>query len=140
MLLTLVSAAALAAGGAPADSGSNAVVGRWKTETNGGVVEIARCGQSICGRLLESERLRASPDLKDENNKDASLRGRKLVGLMLLKGFAWDGRAWKGGTVYNAEDGGTYKGTVTPVDANILKLKGCIVWPLCKTQTWRRMR
>lgn len=138
MLLTLAGAAALAAGGASADTGANAVIGRWKTESRGGVVEIARCGASICGRLVDSEGLRANPDLTDRNNKDAAQRGRRLMGVTLLKGFTWGGGAWKGGTIYNAEDGGTYKATITPVDANQLKLKGCIVWPLCKTQTWRR--
>ncbi len=145
MLLTLAGAVALAAGGAPADTagkatGANAVIGRWRTESRGGVVEIARCGSSICGRLVDSEGLRANPDLTDRNNKDSAQRDRKLMGVTLLKGFTWSGGAWKGGTIYNAEDGGTYKATITPVDANQLKLKGCVVWPLCKTQTWRRLR
>lgn len=144
MLLTLAGAAALAAGAASAGTsdvrGANAVIGRWRTESRGGVVEIARCGSSICGRLIDSEGLRANPDLTDRNNKDATQRSRKLMGVTLLKGFTWGGGAWKGGSIYNAEDGGTYKATITPVDADQLKLKGCIVWPLCKTQTWRRLR
>jgi hypothetical protein len=47
---------------------------------------------------------------------------------------------WEGGSIYNPEDGGTYKATITIADADTLKLKGCIVWPLCKTQTWKRLR
>lgn len=138
MLMTVM---VLAAATAPAgDSSANAVIGRWKTQSRGGIVEIARCGPSLCGKLVDSEGLRANPDMADTKNKDAALRGRKLLGMTLLRGFDWDGKAWTGGTVYNAEDGGTYKGTVTPVDANRLKLKGCIVWPLCKTQTWTRVR
>ncbi len=41
---------------------------------------------------------------------------------------------------YNGDDGGTYKATITPIDADHLKVRGCIVWPLCKTQTWMRVR
>ena len=47
MLLTLT-AMALAAAGVNADS----VVGRWQTQTRGGVVEIQKCGNSVCGRIL----------------------------------------------------------------------------------------
>ncbi|MFT3967240.1 MAG: DUF2147 domain-containing protein [Sphingobium sp.] len=133
MLLFLIGAAA-AAGADP-----NAVIGRWRTEARHGVVEIARCGPSICGKLIDSDGLKANPDLLDAKNKDAALRGRKLMGLQMLQGFSWKDGAWQGGTIYNGEDGGTYKATVTPVSANQLKLKGCIVWPLCKTQTWTRL-
>jgi uncharacterized protein (DUF2147 family) len=45
-----------------------------------------------------------------------------------------------GGTIYNADDGGTYQATVTPEGRDVLKVKGCIVWPLCKSQTWKRLR
>jgi len=132
-LLTLLAAGAAA----PAP---DMLVGRWQTEARHGVVEITRCGPSICGTLIESDGLRAEPHLRDVKNKDARLRDRELRGLRILQGFTWKSDAWSGGTIYNAEDGGTYSATVTPVDANRLKLKGCIVWPLCKTQTWTRIR
>ncbi|WCT75315.1 DUF2147 domain-containing protein [Sphingomonas naphthae] len=128
------------AGAAGVAAPENVVLGRWQTESRHGVVEIERCGPSICGKLTGSDGLTANPNLTDQKNKDEKLRGRKLMGVTLLQGFKWDDGAWGGGTIYNAEDGGTYKATVTPVDANHLKLKGCIVWPLCKTQTWTRLR
>lgn len=120
--------------------GANDVIGRWKTESRGGVVEIARCGESICGKLVSSEGLKANPRLTDQNNKDEKLRSRPLQDLTILKGFRWKSDSWSDGTIYNAEDGGTYKATVTLADKDHLKLKGCIVWPLCKTQAWVRMR
>lgn len=114
-------------------------LGKWQTPTRHGVVEIARCGESLCGKLIESDGLRAEPDLRDLKNKDASKRTRKVKGLQMLGGFQREGDKWSGGWIYNPEDGGTYKATITPSDKNTLKLKGCIVWPLCKTQTWTRM-
>jgi uncharacterized protein (DUF2147 family) len=128
--------AILAAASMPAD----AAVGRWQTENRHGVVEIARCGSSICGTLLSSDGLRANPQLRDEKNKDAQLRSRPLKDLRILQGFQWKSGSWSGGTIYNAEDGGTYGATVTVIDSDHLRLKGCIVWPLCKTQTWIRLR
>ena len=37
-------------------------------------------------------------------------------------------------------DGGTYRGTITMPNDNSLRLRGCIVAPLCKTQTWTRIQ
>jgi uncharacterized protein (DUF2147 family) len=118
----------------------DSAVGRWRTETRNGVVEVERCGGSICGKLLSSDGLRTNPDMRDINNKDASLRSRKLLNLQVLGGFTRGDGEWTGGTIYNGEDGGTYKATVTPIDADHLKVKGCIIWPLCKSQTWTRIR
>ena len=136
--MILLMAAAVAATGRAGSA--DTAIGQWKTETKDGVVEIARCGGSICGKLLTSDGIKANPNLPDVKNKDASLRTRKLVGMQILSGFTATDGAWTNGTIYNADDGGTYKATVTPADADHLKVKGCIIWPLCKTQTWTRLR
>ena len=120
--------------------GPDTAVGMWKTETRNGIVEIQRCGASICGRLVTSEILKTNPDLTDGRNAKPELRNRRLKGLMILSGFRADGAAWTGGSIYNADDGKTYGAKVTPVDANRLKVRGCIFVPLCKTQTWTRVR
>ena len=134
MFLSLVALAL--AGQAPS---LDSVVGHWRTETRGGVVDIERCGASICGRLITSEHLRTDPTIKDVKNHDASLRGRPLKNLLILNGFKADGDAWTGGTIYNADDGRTYNAKVTPVGPNRLTVRGCVFVPLCKTQTWTRV-
>ncbi|SEN40126.1 Uncharacterized conserved protein, DUF2147 family [Sphingomonas gellani] len=133
-------ALALLAGAAPTPGTADSAIGRWKTETRSGVVEIQRCGNSICGRLVSSEKLRTEPNLKDLNNRDASQRGRPLRGLMMLSGFQRDGDAWSGGQIYNPDDGKTYGAKLTPIGADTLKVRGCVFVPLCKTQTWTRLR
>jgi uncharacterized protein (DUF2147 family) len=131
--ITCVSVPALAAD-------ANSVLGTWRTPSKNGVVEIARCGGSICGKLISSDHIKTNSELKDVNNKDTTKRDRKLKGLQIVGGFKLDGGAWTGGSIYNPEDGGTYKATITPAGPDSLKLKGCIVWPLCKTQTWNRIK
>jgi uncharacterized protein (DUF2147 family) len=123
-----------------AQPGADDVVGRWKTETHNAIVEINRCGPSICGRILTSDALRANPDFKDAKNSDAALRNRPLRGLQILGGFQPDGAGWSGGKIYNAEDGRTYNADVTLTGPNQLKLRGCVFKPLCKTQSWTRVR
>lgn len=134
-MLSILMAAAMAAAPPPSDN----VLGLWKTETRNGVVEISRCGASVCGRLVTSDGLKANPNLKDVNNSDASLRGRPLKGLLILGGFKSEGSVWNGGKIYNADDGKTYTARLTPA-GNQLKVRGCIFVPLCKTQTWTRIR
>ena len=136
MLLTLIG---LSLAAAPPQS-ADAAIGRWKTETRGGIVEIQRCGTSICGRLLTSDKIRTDPNLKDVNNSNAALRGRPLRGLQILSGFSVSGNYWTGGKIYNAEDGKTYSADVTPSGADQLKVRGCVFKPFCKTQTWTRIR
>ncbi|NGM52450.1 DUF2147 domain-containing protein [Caulobacter sp. 602-2] len=134
-ILAAVASAAFVAPAMAAD-----ITGLWQTETNGGQVEISRCGNSLCGKLLTSDNIKKNPTLKDEKNKDPSLRTRPLKGLQLLWGFSGGPDKWTGGKVYKADDGATYSGTITMTDANTLKLKGCVVAPLCKTQTWTRVK
>ncbi|AQR74267.1 DUF2147 domain-containing protein [Sphingomonas sp. LM7] len=136
MLLTLIGLSAAMA----APQNADAVVGRWRTETRGGIVEIQRCGASICGRVLTSDLLRTNPNLKDAKNANAALRNRPLRGLQILGGFSVSGNGWTGGKIYNAEDGKTYSADVTPSGADQLKLRGCVFKPFCKTQTWTRIR
>jgi uncharacterized protein (DUF2147 family) len=119
---------------------ADAAVGQWKTETRGGIIEIQRCGPSICGRILSSDGLRANPNLKDARNSNAALRDRSLRGLQILSGFKQQGDGWYGGKIYNAEDGKTYNAEVTLAGPNQLKLRGCVFKPFCKTQTWTRVR
>jgi uncharacterized protein (DUF2147 family) len=116
------------------------ITGLWQTETNGGQVQISRCGNSLCGKLVSSDHIRTNPGLKDVKNKDAAMRGRTLKNMQMLYDFTGGPTKWTDGKVYNADDGGTYSGTITMTSPDSLKLKGCIVRPLCKTQTWTRVK
>ena len=131
----LTAAAALAA---PAFAGDP--VGLWQTSTNGGQVRIVRCGQALCGTLVTSDTIRASPNTLDEHNSDRAQRGRPLRNLPMLRGFVGGPTEWTGGSVYNPADGRTYRGTITMQGDNTLRLRGCVVAPLCKTQTWTRIQ
>jgi uncharacterized protein (DUF2147 family) len=138
-MLAMMAAAAAVAASAAAGAATDSVAGRWITETRHGIVEITPCGASICGRLIDSDTIRGDPRSRDVNNKDAVQRQRPLKGLMMLQGFHPDGSRWDGGSVYNPDDGGTYHGTITVIDTRTLKVRGCIVWPLCKSQAWKRV-
>jgi len=134
----LIAAAALGALATPAFAAD--VAGLWQTPTNGGQVEIAHCGNSLCGKLVTSDHIRANPAQKDAKNKDKAQQGRPLKNLQMLYDFTGGPTKWTGGKVYNPDDGGTYSGTIELISDNELKLKGCIVAPFCKTQKWTRLK
>ena len=141
-LLALTAALLLAAGAVPpaASAGAASPVGLWLTGDNHGLVEVFACGAKICARILSSDQIKADPNLKDTQNKDPALRNRTLKGLVIMTGFAGGPPRWTGGTLYRPSNGGLYKGSIEMPDANTLKLKGCIVAPICASQTWTRAR
>ena len=140
MKTKIFAAAVLAASALAAPALAGDPTGLWQTPTNGGQVRIERCGNALCGTLVTSAHIRADPNIRDARNKDASQRDRTLRGLRMLSGFTGGPTEWRNGSVYNPEDGGTYRGTITMTNDNTLRLRGCIVAPLCKTQTWTRVQ
>ena len=113
------------------------VQGRWITEEKDAVITIAPCGAKLCGRITKF--LVAPPqglDQRDVNNKDASKRSRKLLGMPVLTGFVEDGDEWRG-TIYDPKSGKTYRSILQRKGSNQLTVKGCL-GPFCQTQTWRK--
>jgi uncharacterized protein (DUF2147 family) len=113
--------------------------GLWRTPVHHGVVEIYDCGDKLCARIVTSDILQRDPDEKDVKNRDLALRDRPLKGLTVMWDFKGGPTDWKGGTAYNPQDGGTYHGSLKLVDAEKLSMTGCIVFPLCQSQTWTRI-
>lgn len=115
-------------------------VGVWNTPEHHGQIQIYSCGDALCGKIIGSDRFAAEPNITDAKNKDVSLRSRPLKGLVMLTGFTGGPTEWKGGSVYNPEDGGTYHGTIKLENDDTLKLTGCVMVPFCRTETWRRAK
>lgn len=134
--LTLAVAAACTV---PAAASAADITGVWATGTEGGRVEIYRCGKALCGKIVDARRLRANPDLRDVRNSNPKLRQRKLEGLVVLNGFAGGPREWKGGPVYDPETGdGAAKGELRLLGNGNLEVKGCVIL-FCRSKIWSRV-
>lgn len=137
----LVLAAALAAAPAATAQVAGDVVGRWATPGLGAVVELSHCADvsTLCGTirwLWDAVDEKGRPRL-DAQNTDASLRGRPLVGLVILSGLkARRGGGWEG-QIYNPEDGQTYRAIVGRRGGDTLVVEGCVLF-VCREQVWRR--
>lgn len=124
----------------PATALAADITGVWATGSEGGRVEIYRCGAALCGKVVDAARLRSNPDLRDVRNADAKLRGRRIKGLVVLSGFTGGPAEWKGGPLYDPETGdGASRGYLKLLANGKLELKGCIA-VFCRTKVWTKAR
>ena len=80
-----------------------------------------------------------SQTMTDTNNPRPELRGRPLIGLVILKGFEKDGKNWKNGDIYDPKSGKTYSSTIKWAGENQLNIRGYIgVSLMGKTTTFTR--
>jgi len=122
----------------PALAAPQPVTGRWLTVQGKAIVEIAPCGAQLCGRIARVLKPRPGGPAVDSNNPDQRLRTRPIEGIQILTGFTADGDRWKG-RIYDPESGRTYRSELTRTGGT-LKVKGCLVGPLCRTQEWTQAR
>ena len=137
-----VLAAAFVAGVAsPVMAQDEALLGRWRTPAQNGVVAIERCGAALCAKVVDAAALRANPDQRDVRNRDPALRTRPVKGLTVLRAASGGPRVWTAGPLYDPDSGqGAATGTLTLVEPDRLAVRGCIARMLCRTQTWTRAR
>ncbi len=116
------------------------LLGLWRTQEEQGVVEIFRCDDALCGRVVDAASLRADPDQRDIHNSDKALRQRRVKGLVILENFTGGPHKWSGGPLYDPKTGdGARRGYLTLENADRLKVKGCLAVFLCRTQIWTRI-
>lgn len=134
MIISFLSIAALSFA-APAVARPYDVYGLWLSAAKDGHIEIRDCGDGTpCGNLVWVDPAKADTHL-DVRNRDPSLRSRKLIGTPIIRGFEPAPIGWKGGEIYNPEDGKTFAASLEKLPNGSLKVKGCL-GPLCRTNIW----
>lgn len=120
---------------------ANAVLGEWLTAEGTSKILIYKCGEEYCGKIswLKEPEKDGKPRV-DEKNPEERLRSQPLLGLVILRGFAFDGEdTWKGGKIYDPKSGNDYSAKMTLADPKTLNLRGYILVPLLgRTETWTR--
>jgi uncharacterized protein (DUF2147 family) len=92
---------------------SEPIEGNWKT-ASGATAQIAPCGGAFCVTLKSGQ------------------HNGKQIGKMAGSGDSYKGE------ITDPENDKTYSGSGT-VSGNSLKMKGCVLAVLCKSQTWTRL-
>jgi uncharacterized protein (DUF2147 family) len=139
ILAAAIAVVAFAAAASPSAAASD-IFGLWATEHNNGRVAIVRCGNAICGKVVDGKVLRVNPDQRDVFNPDKRKRSRPIKGLMVLEGYRGGPVEWNGGHVYDPQTGlGSTDSRLHLTSPDTLLVEGC-QWVLCRSQTWRRVR
>jgi uncharacterized protein (DUF2147 family) len=130
---TLVFGLALAAARAAEPTGT------WLTAKGDARIHIARCGKALCGTVVwlkePIDPATGKPSV-DDQNPDPRLRNRRIVGLRIFA-MTPDGDGWAG-SIYNSDDGQTYRGKLSLQGPGTLEVKGC-VGAICSGETWRKV-
>ncbi len=134
LLLPLLMTVPLALAGAPLLA-SQPITGRWLTDSKDGIIQIGRCGETLCGRLHRSL-VPIEPPGTDIKNPDPALRERRILGLAVLSGLRLEDGKWQG-QAYDPKTGRSYRATVERVSDGALKVTGCLAI-FCRTVTWTR--
>lgn len=124
----------------------DAVVGIWVTEGQQSHVEIYKENDRYFGKIVhlsepryEADDPMAGQEKVDRENPEESLRDRPILGLLLMEGFRFNGSKWVDGTIYDPENGKTYKCKLTLRDPATLEVRGYIGFSLLgRTTVWHR--
>ena len=117
------------------------IVGQWYTAEGTSVVEIYKCNELYCGKVvwLKNPKTEDGKEKTDMKNPDESKRERRIMGLEILSGFRYQGEnAWEKGKIYDPKNGKTYSCKMK-LEGSELKVRGYVgVSLLGRTTVWTR--
>lgn len=124
LLLATLSVAATAPPGGP-------LQGAWRNPKGTVEVRIDACATGLCGRVVAASPS-AIADARDSGYP-------ALVGMELMHGYHAAGRGKWQGTIFVPDMGRSFSSHIDLVDADHLRVSGCLVGRfICKSQLWRR--
>lgn len=131
-MVSLLMFALAMAGQSPAAPPAQGIEGVWSNPKGSVQVRTGQCGDTVCGWVVwASEKAKADTARKS---------GGPLVGAKLLRGYRATGKSRWTGQLYVPDMGSTFGSTITLVDAQTIRVKGCVVGGLlCKSQDWHRV-
>jgi len=150
LMLAALGAAFLAGASCSGYAAPNDATGVWLTEDAQARVRVEPCvptggeasgEEHVCGYLVWL-RTPNNPDGTvdiDEHNPDPARQSRPLLGMQIMLGLTPNDDDRYEGKIYDADRGKDFDVEVWSDRPDTLKVKGCLIAFLCKTQTWRRV-
>jgi uncharacterized protein (DUF2147 family) len=124
---------------------STGVTGTWLVENEEARVEIAPCGEKLCGTIVWMRYPQTEDGVvkRDIHNPDRSLRERTVVGLRILTGLPGnpdDEGVYRGGSIYDPKTGRTYRCWMSQESDDVLRIRGFFgISLLGRTTRWTRV-
>ncbi|MCB1032859.1 MAG: DUF2147 domain-containing protein [Acidobacteria bacterium] len=143
---------AVAGASAALAAGAEDVLGLWATtptERGYAKVKVFEEGGKYFGEIIwlskptydDSEGPEWAGKTKvDRKNPDKKMQSKPIIGLRIVKDMSFKGDGlWEGGTIYDPENGKTYKSKMT-LDGDKLNVRGFIGFSLIgRTSQWTRV-
>lgn len=133
--------AVLATGAQGQDPGADEILGEWLTDKGEAIVEIYRCGEMYCGKIvwLKEPTNPDGTDKLDTENPEPSKSGCPIIGLVMVWNFRYDGDGrWVNGRIYDPDNGKIYSCKMN-VEGDKLNVRGYIGFSLFgRTTVWTR--
>lgn len=118
---------------------SDKIVDFWFNEDKDAIIKIFKQSGKFTGQIVWSEKAINNTNYsRDIKNPNPQLRSRAIIGLVILQDFIFKKKnRWKNGTIYDPNNGKTYKCNITANDDGTLNIRGYIGHPLFgRTTIW----
>lgn len=120
------------------------ITGYWFTPEKDCIAEIYLENDRLYGKLdwFKEDTDKNGEPIKDEKNPNEKLQNKPLLKKVFLINFKRTEKSekWKGGKIYNPNDGRSYKGEITQVGNDSLIVRGYIgISLLGKNSIWTRV-
>jgi uncharacterized protein (DUF2147 family) len=112
----------------------HALSGRWITQSGNLEIEVAPCGDALCGTAVKvlANHSMSQPGVEMANAAPA-------VGLKVLRDFVPDGENRWYGRIFDRENGKTYRCRMTLLESGALEIRPYVGLPLFgHSQIWTR--
>lgn len=104
----------------------------WINPHGSVAVRTGACGDKLCGWVVWASK-EAMDDARDSGVTS-------LIGTELLQDYRRNSAGGWTGIVYVPDMGRSFSSTITPVGANTIRVKGCLIGGfVCKSQVWQRI-
>jgi uncharacterized protein (DUF2147 family) len=131
----------------------DSIIGKWLTAPDDGGrshIEIVESGGIYSARIIwlelptypeDDEEGMGGQERIDRRNPDQSKQQDPILGLKILDGLGYEGQGeWKGGTIYDPNNGKTYKSQMKLGDGDTLAVRGFIGFSFIGRSTeWTRV-
>jgi uncharacterized protein (DUF2147 family) len=120
-----------------AQSKADDVLGKYVVPSKDGAIEVFEQNGKYFGKVI----LNKDPDKLDLNNPDKEKRNRKVLGLIILNNFVFEGHnTWENGSIYDPKNGKTYDCKITRLENGDLNIRGYIgISLLGRTETFMKI-
>lgn len=141
ILTTIIAGLWLLSLSVTAQAPKTAIVGTWLNQEKAANIEIYQQGDKFFGKIvwLKDPHENGKPRT-DYKNPDKARHNDPIIGLVMLKDFAFDGKStWEDGTIYDARSGKTYSCYLTLQADKSLKVRAYVGISLFgQTNIWTR--